>query len=107
MFQKIVNPTTNRKVDVHSKLGRKIVNNYAKSIGFQIGGTKVNKEKIGDLDVEFVYLDGSSKTWDQKYVDLINNSEIIKKPVMIHTYFILSDGEKYNLLPSSIRNING
>ena len=39
MYLKIVNPITNRKVSINSKLGRDIISNYIK----QIGGISIDK----------------------------------------------------------------
>ena len=45
MFNTIINPTTNRKVQLHSATGHKILNNYIK----QVGGVGWIQERYGSI----------------------------------------------------------
>lgn len=109
MYNKIVNPITGHKVNVHSKLGKHIINNYANHIGIYVGGNYVEKFQVNDLDVEFVIFDSRERDfWDQKYVDLIENTPRVVEPVERTNYFTVGrNGKKYTLLVSRINEKDG
>ena len=39
MYTKIINPDTNRKVSIHTKLGKNIINNYMNTTRIMLGGS--------------------------------------------------------------------
>ena len=86
-YEKIVNPVTGRKVNIDSKLGKQIVNNYLQQLGggkFKIAGLTViaaNKFKnIKELNRRFENLPVSAQQKNRKNLqnakNLINSGKI-------------------------------
>ena len=55
MYLKIVNPITNRKVSINSKLGRDIISNYIKQIGGDINRQEFIDYEGTDLQPYYSY----------------------------------------------------
>lgn len=73
MFDKIVNPETNRKVNTHSTLGRKIINNYASLLVSR-------KQRGGGGDYEIEIFEEFVKKYGKDFsFDLNDDEEIFEK----------------------------
>ena len=69
MYSKIINPITNRYINISSKIGKKIIYNYLKNIKNKkkIGGTILIKNKFLDKSIiadNRIYIKGRSKEYD-------------------------------------------
>ena len=97
MYSKIINPRTNRKVKVNSKLGKLIIMNY---YYFMQGGSDINKEK----DIENLHVLVVCSSPEPEYRDFNNNKDYFEKNFnhkkIIYDYLGGRSGE--NMWPKDI-----
>ena len=72
MYSKIINPKTNRKVKINSKLGKFIIMNY---YNFIQGGSDINKE----TDIEDLYVLVVCSSPEAEHKDFNNNKDYFEK----------------------------
>ena len=96
MFNKIVNPLTNKKVDINSKLGINIIRNYIKLyIRYKLGGSEAEEparppsesSSENSRNVEYINLDNFEEDHEDNYDEaletaLIRMEEAEKKAIL-------------------------
>ena len=84
MYTSITNPITNRKVGIHTKLGKSIINNY------------LNNIQLGGMHIAMIYIELKSKLKkDNELLEWINEKRL-DKPRGILTYIINKLAEESN-----------
>lgn len=85
MFNKIVNPLTNKKVDINSKLGINIIRNYIKLyIKYKLGGSEAEEpirppsesSSENSRNVEYINLDNFEEDHEDNYDEALETARI-------------------------------
>ena len=84
MYTSIINPITNRKVGIHTKLGKSIINNY------------LNYIQLGGMHIAMIYIELKAKLKkDNELLEWLNEKRL-DKPRGILTFIINKLSEESN-----------
>ena len=109
MYKKIMNPLTNKKVNIYSKLGKQIIRNYLRIFN---GGGTVKEEALFNTD-DIVEIHNLSNDISPDNLKHVGKQGIILSLMEAHAglnstlYYnvTLPDGSKLDIRPNNVRKV--